>query len=128
MATSRAPRSSRPGQIRRVTLPRAQPMLGDLSLDPLRTALKDRYVLGDELGRGAMSVVYKAHDLRYRRDVAVKVLRADVGSVIGTDRFLREIGIVARLQHPHILPLLDSGEAGGLLYYVMPSVEGGSLR
>ena len=103
-------------------------MLGDLSLDPLRTALKDRYLLGDELGRGAMSVVYAAHDLRYRRDVAVKVLRSDVGSVIGTDRFLREIGIVARLQHPHILPLLDSGEAGGLLYYVMPSVEGGSLR
>ena len=110
-----------------VTSPNARHTPSD-HLGALRDALASRYALGVELGRGAMSVVYRARDLRHDRDVAVKVLRGDVSSAIGSDRFLREIRIAARLQHPHILPLLDSGEAGGLLYYVMPDVEGGSLR
>jgi len=81
-----------------------------------------------ELGRGGMAVVYLARDLKHDRDVALKVLRPELGRSIGTDRFLREIRIEASLQHPHILPLHDSGEADGLLYYSMPFVEGESLR
>jgi serine/threonine protein kinase/Tol biopolymer transport system component len=91
-------------------------------------ALGDRYVLERELGRGGMATVYLARDLKHDRAVALKVLRAELSAILGAERFLREIRLTAGLQHPHILPLLDSGEAGGLLYYVMPYVEGESLR
>ena len=87
-----------------------------------------RYRIGRELGRGGMATVYLAEDLRHRRSVAVKVLRPDFVGGISADRFLREIEITAQLLHPHILTLIDSGEAEGLLYYVMPYVEGESLR
>ncbi|MGD8277423.1 MAG: serine/threonine-protein kinase [Gemmatimonadota bacterium] len=94
----------------------------------LTEALAGRYTLEQEIGRGGMAVVFRAHDLRHDRPVALKVMRDDVATLIGTDRFLREIRITARLNHPHILPLLDSGEAGGFLFYVMPFVAGRSLR
>src|SRR5688500_8611517 len=81
-----------------------------------------------ELGAGGMATVYLAHDLRHDRDVAIKVLHPDLGAALGSDRFLSEIRTTARLQHPHILPLLDSGEADGLLYYVMPRGTGETLR
>jgi eukaryotic-like serine/threonine-protein kinase len=90
--------------------------------------LADRYVIVRELGRGGMATVYVADDTKYGRQVAVKVLRPDVARSIGADRFLREITIAARLSHPHIVPLVDSGEADGLLYYVSPYLESGSLR
>src|SRR5947208_14897877 len=94
----------------------------------LRLALSDRYRIERELGRGGMATVYLAHDLRHDRPVALKVLRPELAAAIGPERFLREIQIAARLTHPNILPLHDSGEAGGLLYYVMPYVDGESLR
>ncbi|WP_411281639.1 protein kinase domain-containing protein [Gemmatimonas sp.] len=94
----------------------------------LRTALADRYRLERELGAGGMDTVYLAHDLKHDRDVAIKVLHPDLGAALGGERFLTEIRTTARLQHPHILPLLDSGEADGLLYYVMPLVTGETLR
>jgi serine/threonine-protein kinase len=94
----------------------------------LSSALSDRYRLGRELGQGGMAIVYLARDLRHDRDVALKVMRPDISSEIGAERFLREIKLAARLAHPHILPLYDSGEAGGLLFYVMPNMEGSSLR
>src|SRR3954451_16863776 len=75
-----------------------------------------------------MATVYLAHDLKHDRDVAIKVLHPDLGAALGSERFLSEIRTTARLQHPHILPLLDSGEADGLLYYVMPLVTGETLR
>jgi tRNA A-37 threonylcarbamoyl transferase component Bud32 len=96
--------------------------------DSLRAALADRYTLERELGQGGMATVYLADDLRHERKVAVKVLRPELAASIGPERFLREIRIAAQLQHPHILPLLESGEAGGFLYYVMPYVDGQSLR
>ncbi|HYW30518.1 MAG TPA: LpqB family beta-propeller domain-containing protein [Gemmatimonas sp.] len=96
--------------------------------DRLRTALADRYRVERELGAGGMATVYLAHDLRHERDVAIKVLHPDLGAALGGDRFLSEIRTTARLQHPHILPLLDSGAADGLLYYVMPLVRGETLR
>ena len=94
----------------------------------LRTALADRYRIERELGQGGMATVYLAHDVRHDRSVALKVLRAELAAVIGAERFLTEIKTTANLQHPHILPLFDSGEADGFLYYVMPYVEGESLR
>ena len=94
----------------------------------LAEALQDRYVLDHELGSGGMATVYLAHDVRHRRQVAVKVLRPELAASLGSDRFFREIGVAARLQHPHILPLLDSGEAAGFYYYVMPFIAGESLR
>ncbi len=94
----------------------------------VRAALGDRYVVDRELGRGGMAVVYLADDLKHRRRVAVKVLKPELVPALGTERFLREIQIAAGLAHPHILPLYDSGEANGLLYYVMPYVEGETLR
>jgi eukaryotic-like serine/threonine-protein kinase len=94
----------------------------------LREALSDRYRIEREIGAGGMATVYLAEDLRHRRRVAVKVLRPELGAVLGADRFLSEINVTANLQHPHLLPLFDSGETGGLLYYVMPYVEGESLR
>jgi len=98
------------------------------AIDALRIALADRYAVEREVGRGGMATVYAARDLKHARLVAIKVLRSDIAASLGADRFLREIQLAAQLQHPHILPLHDSGEAGGLLYYVMPFVEGESLR
>jgi len=95
---------------------------------PLQSALTDRYTLERELGRGGMATVYLAHDLRHHRHVALKVLDADLGSFIGRERFQREIEIAARLQHPNIIPLFDSGSSDDLLFYVMPFVAGESLR
>jgi serine/threonine-protein kinase len=97
-------------------------------LDRLKAALADRYAIQREIGSGGMATVYIAQDLRHEREVAVKVLRPDLAAVLGPERFHREIKIAAQLQHPHILPLLDSGEADGFLYFVMPYVEGQSLR
>src|SRR3989449_1326744 len=94
----------------------------------LQVALAERYTINRELGRGGMATVYLAEDLKHRRLVALKVLSRDRAARGGTNRFLREIATAARLTHPHILPLHDSGEADGLLYYVMPYVEGESLR
>src|SRR5881398_1026343 len=94
----------------------------------LRAALADRYALARELGRGGMAVVFLARDRGHDRAVAIKVLRHEIAAALGADRFLREIQIAAKLHHPHILPLYDSGAAGDLLYYVMPYVEGESLR
>ncbi|MGH7499859.1 MAG: protein kinase domain-containing protein [Gemmatimonadales bacterium] len=98
------------------------------SLERVQSALAPRYVVRRELGAGGMAVVYLAEDPRYGRPVAVKVLRPELAAALGPERFLREIKIAAGLRHPHILPLYDSGEANGLLYYVMPYVEGESLR
>jgi serine/threonine protein kinase/tetratricopeptide (TPR) repeat protein len=97
-------------------------------LKRLGSALSGRYTLERELGHGGMATVYLAEDLRHHRQVAIKVLRPELGSLLGPDRFTREIRIAAALNHPHILPLHDSGEADGLLFYVMPYVRGGSLR
>ncbi len=91
-------------------------------------ALDRRYVLEGEVGRGAAAVVYRGRDLKHERPVAVKVLHPSAATAVGAERFGQEIEITARLQHPHILPLLDSGSDNGLLYSVMPYVEGGSLR
>jgi Tol biopolymer transport system component len=99
-----------------------------MTLERLRTGLADRYRIERELGAGGMATVYLAHDLKHDRDVAIKVLHPDLGAALGGDRFLSEIRTTARLQHPHILPLLDSGEADGLLYYVMPLITGETLR
>jgi len=94
----------------------------------LGLALADRYRIARELGQGGMATVYLAHDLRHDRDVAIKVLHEDLGATLGPERFLAEIKTTAKLQHPHILPLLDSGEANGLLFYAMPFVAGETLR
>ena len=94
----------------------------------IRPALADRYVVEREIGRGGMATVFLAEDLKHGRKVAIKVLHPDLAATVGADRFLREIEIVAGLNHPHILTLHDSGEADGLLYFVMPYVEGESLR
>src|SRR5438874_6543766 len=97
-------------------------------LPRLQEALADRYSIDREIGRGGMSIVYLARDLPRNRFVALKVLRPDLGAVLGPDRFLDEIQVAAGLAHPHILPLFDSGVADGLLFYTMPYVEGESLR
>ena len=97
-------------------------------LDLLNAALEGRYAIEAELGTGGMSTVYLADDLKHDRKVALKVLRSDITAAIGRDRFLREIQIIAQLNHPHILPLYDSGEVDGLLLYVMPYIPGESLR
>lgn len=94
----------------------------------LEAAFAGRYAIERELGRGGMATVYLAQDLKHRRPVAIKVLAPELAATLGRDRFLREIATAARLNHPHILPLHDSGEADGFLYYVMPYVEGESLR
>ena len=94
----------------------------------LSEALSGRYAIDREIGAGGMALVYLAEDVKHRRQVAIKVLRPELAATIGADRFLREIEIAARLSHPHILPLFDSGAAGDLLFYVMPFVPGESLR
>ncbi len=97
-------------------------------LDTLRGALADRYAIERELGAGGMATVYLAEDLKHHRRVAIKVLHAELSAILGPERFLKEIELTANLQHPHILPLFDSGSADGLLYYVMPYVDGETLR
>jgi tetratricopeptide (TPR) repeat protein len=98
------------------------------ALDRLKSALADRYTVERELGSGGMATVYLAQDLKHERQVAVKVLRPELAAALGPERFHQEIKIAANLTHPHILPLHDSGDADGFLYYVMPYVEGESLR
>jgi serine/threonine-protein kinase len=97
-------------------------------LDRLAVALADRYRVLRELGAGGMATVYLAHDVRHDRQVALKVLRPELAAIVGTERFLQEIRTTANLQHPHIVPLHDSGEIEGAVFYVMPYVEGESLR
>src|SRR2546428_1665326 len=96
--------------------------------DSLNAALAGRYAIERELGSGGMATVYLARDVKHHRQVAVKVLRPELAAALGPDRFLREVEIAARLNHPHILALYDSGEANGFLFYVMPYVAGESLR
>ena len=94
----------------------------------LERGLRGRYEIERELGQGGMALVFLARDLRHDRNVALKVLRPEISAEIGAERFLREIKMAAGLTHPHILPVYDSGEADGLLFYVMPNMEGRSLR
>ena len=94
----------------------------------LEVALTGRYAIERELGHGGTALVFLGRDPKHERLVAIKVLRPELAVALGAERFLREIKLTARLNHPHILPLLDSGEAAGFLYYVMPYVEGESLR
>ncbi|HEX4627454.1 MAG TPA: serine/threonine-protein kinase, partial [Gemmatimonadales bacterium] len=94
----------------------------------LRAALSGRYTIERELGRGGMATVYLAQDRKHHRQVAIKVLKPELAAALGPERFLQEVDIAAGLTHPHILPLHDSGDADGFLYYVMPFVEGESLR
>jgi serine/threonine-protein kinase len=96
--------------------------------DRLNASLASRYVIERELGEGGMATVYLAQDVKHKRKVALKVLKPELGAVLGVERFLSEIQVTANLQHPNLLPLFDSGEADGLLFYVMPFVEGESLR
>jgi eukaryotic-like serine/threonine-protein kinase len=105
-----------------------RPAEGSNALDTVQSAIGSQYVVERELGRGGMATVYLARDTRHRRQVAVKVLHGELSALLGSERFLREIELTASLQHPHILPLFDSGSAAGLLYYVMPYVEGETLR
>src|SRR4029079_1737021 len=93
----------------------------------LTTALEERYRIERQLGAGGMATVYLATDLKHDREVALKVLRPELGAALGAERFLAEIKITARLDHPHILTLIDSGEAGGFLFYVLPLVRRESL-
>src|SRR5256712_13300458 len=98
------------------------------ALERLGAALAEHYAIERQIGAGGMATVYLARDLKHDRAVALKVLRPELAAVLGIERFLSEIRVTAHLQHPHILPLFDSGQAGGLIYYVMPHVEGESLR
>ena len=97
-------------------------------LDGLTAALADRYRIERELGFGGMAIVYLAHDIKHNRQVALKVIKPELAAAVGAERFLREIQVTANLQHPHILALYDSGAANDTLYYVMPLVQGESLR
>ena len=97
------------------------------ALEAVQAALADRYAVLREVGSGGMATVYLAEDLRHHRQVAVKVLRPELAAHAGTERFLREITVAASLSHPNILPVHDSGEAQGLLFFVMPLIEGESL-
>jgi TolB-like protein len=102
-------------------------LVSDDTIDPLPEMLGGRYRTGREVGRGGMAHVYLAHDIKHDRDVAIKVIRAELAATLGRERFLREIGIAARLRHPNILPLYDSGEVHGAVYFVMPFEAGPSL-
>src|SRR5579864_6934488 len=101
--------------------------MADVTTSSLADALRDRYLLGRELGRGGMATVYLAQDLKHDRPVALKVLHPELAATLGPERFQREIRTAARLQHPHILSVYDSGEAAGQLWFTMPYVEGQSL-
>ncbi len=94
----------------------------------LTTAMRHSYRIERELGVGGMATVYLAEDLKHKRRVALKVLKPELAAVLGAERFVQEITTTAALQHPHILPLFDSGEADGFLYYVMPFIDGETLR
>ncbi len=94
----------------------------------LNAALEGRYAIERELGEGGMATVYLADDLKHERKVALKVLKPELAAVVGAERFLAEIKTTANLTHPHILPLFDSGEADSFLYYVMPFIDGETLR
>jgi serine/threonine-protein kinase len=100
----------------------------DKLIERLQDVLEDQYAVERVLGAGGMAIVFLARDHKHQRPVAIKVLKPEVAASIGSDRFLREIQIAAQLQHPHILPLYDSGSADGLIYYVMPFVDGESLQ
>jgi serine/threonine-protein kinase len=102
--------------------------MSDTQLQQLTSAIADRYHVRREIGRGGMATVYLADDLKHRRQVAIKVFSPELAAVLGKDRFLREIELTAGLTHPHILALYDSGLADGLAYYVMPYVQGQTLR
>ncbi len=102
--------------------------MSEVGMDALRASLRERYVIERELGAGGMATVYLAEDLKHERRVAIKVLRPELAAVLGAERFVQEIKTTAALSHPHILPLFDSGEAGGQLYYVMPYIEGETIR
>ena len=102
--------------------------VADDILDRLKAKLSDRYAIEKELGRGGMATVFLAKDVKHDREVAIKVLHPELSATIGGDRFEREIKLAAKLQHPNILGLYDSGEADGLLYYVMPFVKGEAVR
>src|SRR5215510_4395787 len=100
-----------------------------MSVNPaLSTALADRYKIERQLGQGGMATVYLADDLRHDRKVAIKVLKPELAAVLGAERFVVEIKTTASLQHPHILPLFDSGTADGFLFYVMPYIQGETIR
>ena len=94
----------------------------------LTTAMRHSYRIERELGVGGMATVYLAEDLKHKRRVALKVLKPELAAVLGAERFVQEINTTAALQHPHILPLFDSGEADGFLYYVMPFIDGETMR
>src|SRR5881397_1305613 len=98
------------------------------AFDSLKAAMSDRYTLERELGAGGMATVYLARDVRHRRNVAIKVMHPELAALIGAERFLKEIETTANLQHPNILPLFDSGRVEGTVFYVMPYVQGESLR
>jgi serine/threonine-protein kinase len=102
--------------------------MNDSAIDRLRESLGDRYAIEGEVGAGGMATVYLATDIKHNRKVALKVLRPELAATMGPERFLQEVQVTANLQHPHILPLFDSGEADGFLYYVMPYLDGESLR
>ena len=105
-----------------------RPLPLDVTANAFQRALGDRYTIENEIGRGGMATVYRARDPRHDRSVAVKVLNADIAASLGTERFLQEIKTVASLTHPHIVPVHDSGETAGVLYYVMPHISGETLR
>src|SRR5205809_7324343 len=94
----------------------------------LKTSLADRYTIERLLGHGGMATVHLAEERKHKRKVAIKVLKQEFSASVGAERFMREIGIAAQLSHPHIVPLIDSGESDGSLYYVSPFIPGGSLR
>src|SRR5882672_7659623 len=98
------------------------------AVERLNTALAGRYVVEREIGAGGMATVYLARDVKHDRNVALKVLLPELGAILGVERFQSEIKVTANLQHPNLLALFDSGEADGLLFYVMPLVQGESLR
>src|SRR6266567_4663130 len=98
------------------------------TIPAIGTSLHERYTIEREIGRGGMAVVHLAEEKKHARKVAIKILKQEFGASVGAERFLREIGIAARLSHPHIVPLIDSGESDGQLYYVSPYILGGSLR
>jgi serine/threonine-protein kinase len=133
LTTARAPFPARPAIVAlRLGLDRSRAVSEESAVSDaatrLSTALADRYRVVRELGRGGMATVYLAHDLKHDRDVAIKVLHPDLGAAIGAERFLREIRVAASLHHPNVVPLYDSGEADGTLYYVMPVAGEESLR
>ena len=117
-----------PGSVAAVTASMTGASASEEAITRLNAALDGRYLVERELGKGGMATVYLARDVKHDREVAIKVLLPELSASIGSERFEREIKLAAKLQHPHILGLHDSGSALGLLYYVMPFVKGESLR